>query len=376
LSFAPQQLESASQRNVFVPLTVRRNRFTSNLYFFGLLGHRFEKQRSAIGISAYRADLNSLHTVDLLYPNAEAIEQGGSATDIRVGYLRELGENHHLQAVLVRSHVDMEHTVTYVDRIWDQRTFTWTASAPRDEFNEDNTTTLGAHIAYTRPLTDSKWRLSGVLTANAKDHPHIPNYTFMSIPRDPGNSWAFRFGGGAARVDSASTWALDFTYEPAWTSTWAVAGTQMKSVSGAIIPVGAPTVENEMVFSNSNYHFGWLHNFDKSFSLMTGLGIRHVRYWLDQYSHVTESTREDDSSWNELTLSGGVAFNVSRASIRYVVQFRGDADMNFASEDMVFATPEMGDIDVVAAPSSPMNMRVVPVIMHQFTVSIPIGHQR
>ncbi|MGQ0815113.1 MAG: hypothetical protein ACT4O1_11680 [Gemmatimonadota bacterium] len=43
-----------------------------------------------------------------------------------------------------------------------------------------------------------------------------------------------------------------------------------------------------------------------------------------------------------------------------------------AQADMVTAPPG-GDVDIMAAPSSPLNMDVVPVWIHQLGVSIPIG---
>lgn len=378
-SIAPQEIESA-QRPRFLfgpqPTGVRRtDRFSHNLYTSAAIGQKFPKSRSALAISASYAKLDAVHMVDLLYPDAEAIDQGGHISDVRIGYLKEFSDDRYFEAVLLRNNVDMEHTVTYVDRIWQPQQMQWVTQLPREEFNEDNTTTWGAHVKYTRPMPESDWRVAGALTANAKSHPHIPNYEFMRIPRDPGHSWAFRFGVGAARVTETSLLAFDISYEPAWTSTWAEAATQTRTASGGTIPVGGITVENEMVFSNTHLHVGWQQNLDRNFALQLGLGVRRVNYWLDQYSHITELDRSQDEGWTEIAPSWGLRLAFSDIELRYFGQHRGGGLQLGAREDMAVGAP-VPDIDVVAAPSSPLSMDVVPVWLHQFGVSIPIGRSR
>ena len=375
-SIAPQELESAQRARFFDPApTVKRSdRFSQNLYTFGLVGHRFGN--SAVAVSGSYAKLDALHMVDLLYPDAERIEQGGRVTDLRVGYLREMREGRSLEAVVVRHTVDMEHTVTYVDRVWFEpapgHIGGFVAAPPREEFNEDNTTTWGAHLAYKRPMPETKWRLAGALTANAKSHPHIPNYDFMRIPRDPGNSWAFRLALGAAHTDNGRTIALDLSYEPAWTSTWAEAATELESVSGKTIPIGAVTVENEMVFSNTNVHVGWEKELDRTLAVQLGLGVRRVNYWLDQYSHVLEVDRAQDEGWTEVTPSWGLKLSFAEFNLRYFGHRRGGV----AGFETTVAAEGPGDVDIVAAPSAPLNMDVVPVWIHQLGVSVPLGGRR
>lgn len=376
-SIAPQEIESA--RNIQwwnpTPAVRREDRFSHNLYTFGLIGQKFARSNSAVAISASYAKLDALHMIDLLYPNAERIEQGGHVSDIRVGYLRELSDDRYLEAVLVRTNVDMEHTVTYVDRVWSQQQ-NWVTQLPREEFNEDNTTTWGAQLAYTRPMPESPWKLAGAFTANAKSHPHIPNYDFMRIPRDPGHSWAFRFALGAARVSEKHTWAFDLSYEPAWTSTWAEAATQQKSASGRTIPIGGVTVENEMVFSNTNLHVGWQRTLDDNVFLQLGMGVRRVNYWLDQYSHITERDHSQDEGWTEVTPSWGLRFAFSEFELRYFGHRRGGSLQLGAQTDAIVVSGPSTDVDIVAAPSSPLGMDVVPVWVHQLGVAVPFGRKR
>lgn len=383
-SIAPQELESArSPIRFFIPdgptPARKTDRFAHNLYTFGAVGQKFEATRSAIALSASYAKIDALHVVDLLYPNAEAIEQGGRITDIRLGYLKEFADDRYLEAVLVRNNVDMEHTVTYVDRLWTpQPNGQWSQviQPPREEFNEDNTTTWGAHLAYHRPMPDSRWRLAGGFTANAKTHPHIPNYDFMRIPRDPGHSWAFQFALGAAHVGDRTQIAFDLGYEPAWTSTWAEAATEQRSASGRTIAIGAVTVENEMVFSNTSAHAGWQHAFDDHFTGQLGVGVRHINYWLDQYSHITETDRSQDEDWTEITLSWGLRLGFSDFELRYAGHHRGGGFGTTSRFDAVMPPPVAGEPDIVAAPSGPLNMDVVPVWIHQLGISVPLGRRR
>ena len=375
-SIAAQELEAANRDGFFgfvpdLPELDKPSRFSQNLYTFGLLGQRWPKQRTAVALSFSYARLDALHTVDLLYPTAAAVTQNGHVSDVRLGYLHEYADDHYLQAVLARNHVDMEHTVTYVDFRWLQGKSVTTL---RDEFNQDNTTTWGAHVAYTRPVPESKWRIAGALTANAKTHPHIPNYQFMSIPRDPGHSWAFSFAFGAARVDSVSKLSLDFSYEPAWTYTWAEAAQQI-TVGTRVIPPGGVTVENDMVFSNTNLHIGWQRDLDNTVGIQLGLALRRISYWLDQYDNIRQTSREQDESWTEVTPSWGLTLDVGKVQVRYFGHLRTGVNGQTRDGDIIAPAPMPG-VDIVAAPSSPLGMDVVPVIAHQFGVSIPIGLHR
>src|SRR5687767_8976059 len=65
-SIAPQELESARMQNFFwgeptggpIPNTRRSDRFSQNLYTFGLVGQKFEKSNSAIALSASYAKID------------------------------------------------------------------------------------------------------------------------------------------------------------------------------------------------------------------------------------------------------------------------------------------------------------------------------
>ena len=377
-SFAAQELESAHRQAGFwgAPITTRSDRFSHNKYGVGMLGTRLSNNRGAIGFSASYSSLESVHAVDLLYPQADAIDQEGSISDFRIGYLREFDASRALEAVVVRNHVDMEHSVTYVDRRWSATSQQVISSPPRVEMNRDKTTTWGAHVKYGGGLTDSNWRLAGAFTANLKTHPKIPNYEFMSIPRDPGDSWALRFGIGAAKVDSVTTWAFDLSYEPAWTYTWAEAAGPVARPAGDTLPRGAMTIENDFAFSNTNFHIGWMRRLDRVFGLQLGLGVRRVNYWLDQYNHITQQPRQQDESWTELNASWGATFDFAGIQVRYFGRRSGGApQLMFATEDSEVITAPQPGVDIVAAPSGPLNMNVTTVHTHQLGVSVPFGRR-
>lgn len=373
-AFAAQELESAHLQNWWAAPTTRGDRFSHNKYFSGFLGSKLPNNRGAIGFAASYANLESVHAVDLLYPQADAIDQQGSISDFRAGYLKDLGGERSVEAVIVRNHVDMEHTVTYVERRWSPTNGQMTASPPRNEYNRDKTTTLGAHLKYLAAIPQSKWIMAGAVTANLKSHPKIPNYEFMSVPRDPGDSWAWRFAVGAAKTDSISTIAFDVSYEPAWTYTWAEAADPIVKASGDTLPRGAMTIDNDFAFSNTNFHFGWMRKMDRHFGLQAGLGVRHITYWLDQYNYITERPRQQDESWTEVTVSWGATMNLAGLELRYFgrrsgggIEFGG-----FATED---SAPVVAQPDIVAAPSGPLNMQVTNVWTHQLGVSIPFGRR-
>lgn len=378
-SLAVQELESAFAQRWWAPTPgVRSDRFAHNVYAFGLIGQRWPEHKLAVALSGSYAALDKVHAVDLLYPQSDAIEQGGHVSDLRVGLLKEFEQDdRYLEAVLVRNKVNMAHTVTYSDRRWMLIDNIWQPLplATRREENLDRTSTWGAHALYVGPTAESKWRLGTAFTANAKTHPKIPNYEFMSIPRDPGNSYAFSLGVGAARQTERSRLALDFAYEPIWTSTWAEAGEPIPTQRGVTIPRGGMTVENEFVFSNYALHVGWSRQWSEV-GLQLGLAWRNIRYALDQYNAITDIQREQDESWVEITPSWGLTFSLGGFDLRYFGHRRGGGFALGGIEDsMTVSAPEAGP-DIVAAPSGPLSMDVTRVIAHQIGVSIPVGAKR
>jgi hypothetical protein len=87
--------------------------------------------------------------------------------------------------------------VLYVDWVLvDSINYAWEMQE-RVETNKDQTDTWGLQLGFRRPVGTQGWRVGGSVTGNYKNHPSIPNYELVNIPRDPGHSTA---------LDSAWVW--------------------------------------------------------------------------------------------------------------------------------------------------------------------------
>src|SRR5690606_24254885 len=121
----------------------------------GSIGARLGRSTS-VGASYYHADLDAVDAVNLLYGQSIAIDQDGSVGEAKVGLMHDLGGERRLDAVVLRSDVDMSHDVLYQEWNWvdDQPVIrSW------NELNEDRTITWGAHLRYTQPLGDEGTRI-------------------------------------------------------------------------------------------------------------------------------------------------------------------------------------------------------------------------
>lgn len=131
---------------------------------------------------------------------------------------------------------------------------TWNAApAPRTEYDE--TRGWAVQGTYRRPVS-ADWQLGVRLTGDWSHHPKIPNYDLMQIPRNPGNSSAYRFGAGGAREVGRSTAAVEAAYEPIWSHTWATAVAPLTTPDGTTRPAGSTTVDNRFRFHNGHLRAG------------------------------------------------------------------------------------------------------------------------
>jgi len=228
-----------------------RDRAANNMYAFGLLGRRIPGTRMSVGASVFYADLEALDGVDLLYTLSESVEQSGQVADVRAGLTGELEGGSTFEAVLLHHRLDMTHEIVNV--IW-PCCIDWPqpwGPVRQEETNYDRTNTWGVHLGYRRPVGRRGWNAGGIVTANRKTHPRIPNYEIMNIPRDPGDSWAWKLGFGLARERGPTAFAIDLIWEPIWSETWAEADTLLQSPLGHQIRPGEKTVENDFRFSNA-----------------------------------------------------------------------------------------------------------------------------
>ena len=219
MSVALQQIVDENGGNVWAPdpwlrMTAPRRLEGSdatNTYASVFLGRRL-RAGWAIGVAASVAGLNAVDGVDLLYANSQSIDQDWSAWGVRAGVVGGLGEGKRLEAVVVHDRFSMEHDVSYLTWSWDP-----IANMPlvedRVEENLDRTRTTGLHLGFTAPVGEG-WRAEPILTVNRKSHPKIPNYDLISIPRDPGHSWAFNVGAGMGHERGPLRFGVDVVYEP------------------------------------------------------------------------------------------------------------------------------------------------------------------
>ncbi len=350
-------------------------RSARNLYAFGLLGRRFAERGLSVAVSGFWGDLRGVDGVDLLYALSQEIRQSGHLSDLRLGVLKEWEGGRSLELVLLRERLRMRHDVTYLDLVWRPLPPDTTIPTPqwqrREEKNLDHTDTWGAHLAYRRPLQAPGWTVGWSATANRKDHPKIPNYEIQNIPRDPGETWAFSFGGGVALVDGPLAFGADIFLEPIWSETWADAAKDTTAANGTVIPAGAKTVENDFRFLNAlirtgaSYQYRWA-------TLMLGVQIRSVAYELEQLDHIAVSTREQDEGWMEWSPSLGVSLELGRATLHYTGRLTTGTGR--PGTQWTPGRAEAFDLasDFLVAPQGPLTLQEARVTTHQLAVVIPI----
>ena len=257
ISFALQQLVAGQSRDVIFfgadviwpgPQPRLRDFSATNLYVNGSLGTELGESGFSVGAGVSWAGLDALDGVEHLYVLSNGIEQSGHQADYRAGLFWDRRDQH-FEAVLVHNRFNMKHDVSYIDWRWDQESQR-TIVTERVETNRDRTRTTGLQLGFSRPITESGWRVGGTWTVNRKTHPKIPNYEIMNIPRDPGISWAYDFGVGIAKSSGPATFGIDVVVEPIWSNTWAEAAADTVGVNGQIFRKGDKTVENDFFFTN------------------------------------------------------------------------------------------------------------------------------
>lgn len=369
LAVSIQQLQSADLGR-FTKLLSQNS--LNNLYFYGAYGKRIDKN-TAIGLSVFRADLNGMDGVDLLYPRSRKIDQYGSLTDVRLGIVSETDNARTYEAIFLYNYFDMTHEVTYTDWIWDSSVDhnvrqTWV------EENRDKTKMWGFHLGYVQPLYESDWRIGGIFTFNRKYHPKIPNYELMNIPKDPGNTWAYNFGLGLSQSTEIATFGIDVIYEPIWSNTWADAGEYMTSRNGNIIPPWGKTVENDFRFSNALIRMGFMKKETDHTAIQGGIEARMFSYQLIQKNYVEEFQRIQNEHWTEWTLSLGFIFDFKEIQIRYAGLLTmgtgrpGIENLNFPDSGV----RSLAANDILLAPAGSLTLQGAHVLTHQITVSVPI----
>ncbi|HEX6135545.1 MAG TPA: hypothetical protein VFZ24_16355 [Longimicrobiales bacterium] len=359
------------------PNPVVRNRSSNvNTYAFATAGRELGAGGLSVGGSVLWSRLNAIDGVDMLYGGAAGIEQFGHAFDVRLGVLKEWPGDRSLEALVLHNRFATKHDVHYLDTFWDpgQQQF---ATRTRLERNHDRTNTWGLHLAYQGPITADGWRLGWLATANRMDHPKIPNYEIMNIPRDPGNSSAFNVGVGAARTFASATFGIDVLFEPIWSHTWADAESPVEVVNGDTIAAGGMTIENRFRFANAAVRMGLDQRFEVSSTvgggLQLGLDVRRFHYWLRQRDHVQLSSRRLEESWVEWKPTWGLSLAFPELELRYRGSvMHGTGRPGVANPGFLRGDVALSGSNILVAPSGPLTLDEVRVTTHEISLSLPL----
>lgn len=359
------------------PQSEMGQRYQTNLYGYGGLARVLGPV--SVGASASVAELSGMAGVDLLY-DRPPVSQDGHMYDLRLGLTSEPHAGGELEAIVLHSRLDMRHE--FVSVIWEPvedpalPPEEWEWRTRRVESTErDETATWGLHLGYARSLDPEGWTAGGIFTVNYKDHPKIPNYTLMSIPRDPGGSWAYDIGLGLSRRSASAVFGLDVIYEPIWTETWADAASPTPTASGDTIPVGDMTVFNDFRFSNAIIRMGIGGSADR-LDVQAGLQVKRYRYTLDQTDFIAGIDRRQKEGWLEWRPSLSLGLRLDDFSIHYTGRITtgtgrpGVAGSTWWTRDV--AVP-LAAGDFLAAPSGALTLAEATVHMHQLRVEVPLG---
>ncbi len=355
----------------------------SNMYGFGFLGRSFGGGRTAIAASVFASTLNAVDGVDLLYPGSQSLEQFGHSEDYRLGLVQDLGGGGSLALVALHNRFSMTHDVTYVGYVLQPCLI---ALAPdtlppqcpelqqRQEENLDQTRTWGLHAQFRRPLTQTGWRIGAILTANYKDHPHVPDYELMSMPRDPGTTWAFNAGVGFRRANGPVTFGLDVIYEPVWSHTWSTAS-DCPPEALCLVPPGLKTVDNHFEFSNGRMRMGVARD-GRPWGFQLGMDLYAVNYVLRQNDLVQGTLRRQHESWMEWTPTWALTLTFPELTLRYAGRLTTGTGQPYAAgggfrTDLGASVPATGG-DYVIAPIGPLTLQGATVITNQISVTLPI----
>jgi hypothetical protein len=362
------------------PADLTREQSQGNTYAFVMLGREL-REGFSVGGSVTYSRLNAVDGVDLLYAGSANIDQYGHSLDVRVGFSSALPGDRSLEAIVLHNRYGTTHDVFYLDSFWDPGNQQF-SQRPRLEKNLDRSNTWGLHVNYEQPFsTQPGWRAGVLFTMNRMDHPKIPNYAIMNIPRDPGNSSAFNLGLGISRTLANSTFGVDVIYEPIWSHTWADAANPIETNSGEIIPAGGMTIENRFRFHNAIARFGIEQGFKVGSEASTllggfqlGLSVRRIDYVLEQHDHIVDSDRRHKERWVESTPTWGLSMRFPHLEVRY----NGSVTHGTGRPGIEPQFIRGGAVDlavggnILAAPSGPLTLDEVKVTTHQISVSLPV----
>ncbi len=347
----------------------------NNVYVNTTAGYQLPRFGTSIGLGVFWSHLRNVSETHYLYGRNTGIDQDGHVWDVRLGSFTEFEERESLQTLLLLRYYKMKHKV-YNFYYYDDIAYpdeTSHAGIP-GLIHRDQTRTIGFHINYKQPLGGSPWRVGSAFSVNYKDHPKIPNYELMQIPRDPGQSWAYRLGMGFWKEVTYAAIGFDFIYEPIWTHSWAAAVEPVKTASDQTIHPGETTIDNYFRFNNFRFHAG-VSEQEPPLGVQLGLDIVSFGYHLSQDDQVAETKRDQYERWQEVTLSWGLNLIADAFRLQYdgkVIIGRGLPGT--VSSGRAFATgDQMAFTDIILAPVDKLSLERRTFLLHRLTLAVPIG---
>ena len=317
--FAPSTFDALSSSRIVPPVVEQRSVSRQNRYAHATLGRRFVGGTSVAASGSWWG-LHAVDGVELYYPGSQSVRQRGDALDLRLGVLKETKQGHSLEAVAVRNRQAVNHDVTFMDVFWNPN-LRQISFVPRVAPNADETETWGLHLAYSRPIADSGWRVGAILTGNQIRQPRLPAFGLPQVAADAANARALNIGGGLSRISGPVTLGVDAIFEPISSRSWVDAHEDVETRAGTMLEAGTRTLDNRFRFTNGIARAGAAVTFpfssERWLRIETGGQLRAIRYRLDQRDAIQESRSSSTQHWNEWTRSWGVGIRVAGAELHY-----------------------------------------------------------
>jgi hypothetical protein len=202
----------------------------------------------------------------------------------------------------------------------------------------------------------------------------------MNIPRDPGTTYGFNLGVGAAKLVAGNSLAIDVVHEPIYSETWADAAGDTATAGGGVIRAGGRTVENRFRFRNVVMRMGLGRELGVSpdgsgaFGVRLGLAAYGVDYRLRQQNHVQGTRRTLDERWVEWTPTLGLRLRARDLDLRYTFHFTcvSGGCAPSMGDDVTASGPDIGTGGIIVAPGAPLRFQGGVARAHQVAVSIPL----
>lgn len=347
----------------------------NNSYFNAFYGRPLSKNNLYWGASVFWASLNALEGVDLLHRSSSRLDQEGNLSLIKLGLVKLWQDQRRLEALLAYEHFDMTQDVYTNTWSWIDDWGNYAPTRQTVQTERDKSNTWAARLNFTRPLGTSNWRIGYSGTANWKSHPKIPNYELMNIPRDPGNSYAYQFGIGLAKINEKASFGFDLVYEPIWSHTWANAIEQIDVDDSHSIYPGQKTFDNRFEFSNWTVAFGFS-NDEEPFGIQLGLNLHVIDYNLKQHNYLDRITRKQNENWWEWYFSWGFRLKTNFGKIYYVGRFTQGTGLPGVAGEWRTDRAAMADFaakaDFLVAPQGSLTVNEATVLNNQIIISIPL----